>query len=546
MNDNPGVVPGAAPAQAGSTPNTPNASGTMPNTAGGETLGAANGTPNPLNPEPNTYVAEQYAAEQTEYVAGPAEYDMNAAQYDETIQQYDTAQQMPVESTHAQPMPAQMQPIEATQTQSTEATQTQSTEAIQMHPMPVQMQRVEQQPEPELKGSVVEPVKKKSKVGIIIAALLLLVAIGAAVAAILIINPFKTSDRVPAAISKLMSGAPEKVALTGTITATPSDETSPVSSLEVVFGSGIDNKNGENYVNATVTATMADESEFTFDASEVHTADGDLYLKLTGIKDALDNYKPPILNTTGEVTTETNCETNESGATNCETVTTTIPTSTILESLGVFEVIDDEWIRIPASTFSNTTDVINIEPTTMCLIGVAGKLNEYGSDFVAKYNANPFVTYSTENLALKAKKDTLYRLSFNTDKLAAFINSMSGSGFANALNACTGQAATLNDLTADNVASITKMLPAIYVEVDDKDNFTRVYLSMLTDPATATADITISYPTSITITEPESYLDYSTVLNQLLTQFYQTPIVDGDSVTVVEGETVEVVEGTTE
>ncbi|MBR3385949.1 hypothetical protein IKG68_00010 [Candidatus Saccharibacteria bacterium] len=516
MNDNSGVVSGAAPAQAGSTPNTPNASGAMPNTAGGGAPGAANGTPNPLNPEPNSYVTEQYAAEQTEYVAGPAEYDMNAAQYDETIQQYDTVQQMPAEATQGQPMPAQMQ----------------ATEAAQAQPMPAQMQRVEQQPEPELKGSVVEPVKKKSKVGIIIAVLLLLVAIGAAVAAILIINPFKTSDRVPAAISKLMSGAPEKVALTGTITATPSDETSPFSSLEVVFGSGIDNKNGENYVNATVTATMADESEFTFDASEVHTVDGDLYLKLTGIKDALDNYKPPILNTPGEVTTETNCVTDKSGATNCETVTTTIPTSTILESLGVFEVIDDEWIRIPASTFSNTTNVINIEPTTMCLIGVAGKLNEYGSDFVAKYNANPFVTYSTENLALKAKKDTLYRLSFDTDKLAAFINSMSGSGFANALNACTGQAATLSDLTADNVASITKMLPAIYVEVDNKDNFTRVYLSMLTDTATATADITISYPTSITITEPESYLDYSTVLNQLLTQFYQTPIVDGENVTV--------------
>ena len=54
------------------------------------------------------------------------------------------------------------------------------------------------------------------------------------------------------------------------------------------------------------------------------------------------------------------------------------------------------------------------------------------------------------------------------------------------------------------------MLPEIYVEIDDDNNFSRVYLSGETNGTATTADLNFSYPSEITITEPDDYVDIST------------------------------------
>lgn len=388
--------------------------------------------------------------------------------------------------------------------------------------------------EPVPKDSIVEPAKKKGKGALIALLIVIIVAvIGAAVAAIVILKPFSGGDKVPAAVSKLMSGGlPDKTSLAGTITMTTSDEASAVQEIVVNFNTGIKLATLENVATATVTAVFADESEFSFDADEIHTAGGDLYLRLSGIANALDNYVPMTVDAT------TNCIDDGTGLTNCGTTTTT---TSVLDSIGVFEVIDDEWIRIPSTQFSTVMSVVDAdESQTQCLVNAAGDLGKYGQDFVSKYQANQFIAYSTENLGITKKKNTLYKISFDNEELANFINSMATSGFANALLACMGGTATINEITVESVSEMTSLFKSFYVEIDNNNNFTRVYFTLApTDTTAVTVDLDISYPTNISFEEPESYLDFSEVLQRLLGQFYGEPLTQNPDM-VVEG--VEVIE----
>ena len=377
------------------------------------------------------------------------------------------------------------------------------------------------------------PVEKpKKKVGLIVAVLVcLLVAVGCGVAAILLtIN--KNSDPVMAAMQKLMSNeSPKIVAVEGDIDVRPNDDTAPYSMLSIKFNAGVNVKDNENFAGAIITAKFQNGEEFKFNADEIRTADGNLYLRLSNIAEALNNYNS-LLNTTNCVdgAAGTNCLTTrevvDCDATDgsCSDVEVIMPTDTdsVLDFIGVFEVIDNEWIRIPGSLFSNLDDVSMLDEDTQCLIGAAGKLGQFSNNISDLYNKNPFITYSTENLKIVKKKDPLYRLSFNNEKFAGFINSMNNSGFMNELLACTGGQATNKNVTASDVSELTAELPVIYVEIDGSNNFTRVYLEQADadSDAVVTADMSFSYPTGITVQAPDEYIDINEVLSQLLTNFY--------------------------
>jgi len=466
------------------------------------------GTPNPLNPNP---APVQPLGPQPAAPAAPAQ---------------------PIPAAPANPVtsPEVNMPVEpATPAGAAEPT------ASAVPATPVAPAELTMQTEP--KDSIVEP-KKKSKKGPVIALVVLLIALicGGVAAAIVFLNPFAKKDAVPAAIAKLMSGdAPQNVSMNGKVTMTM--EGGLASSLTINFTAGLNNATMGNYASATVTAGLIDGSEFTFSADEVHVEDGDFYLKISGLADAINDYKPPLL----DYDAETNCIGDESGETNCLTEDDILSTDCVTDEFGdvscvydgdftssilgfasVFEVIDDEWIRIPGSSFSNVTDLATLDQPTQCLIDAAGELGNYGSNFATLYNNNPFITYSTENLKITQKKDTLYKLGFNTNELAGFINGLGNSGFMNEMFACmNGEAiSTGQEVTASDLSEIVAMLPTIYVEIDDDDNFTRVYLTVSSDDATATADISLSYPSTITIEEPESYIELNEILTNVLTVLY--------------------------
>lgn len=341
-----------------------------------------------------------------------------------------------------------------------------------------------EEPEAEIKKPRTEkPARKKSKKPAIITAIvLILLAIGAAVAAILILNPFGTHDAVPAAISKLFtSGMPENVKMSGTVTTFDNNKDSVSPSIMMNFSTEINTKTGENIADATASATLPGSAEtLAFNINEIHTKGGDLYLKLGGVA-ALKDFS------------------------------------------AVFKTIDDEWIKIQDSEFSGVSSMVPTDTDATCLIDVAGKLGQYGKDFVALYNANPFVEYSTADINIDQKSNPLYRLYFSPAKLAGFVNSLSGSGFANELMACAGEVAVNEDATEAEMTEVVKSIPTIYVEIDDKDNFTRVYLSVSSEDGLsgAVADISFEYPTSaVKIEEPEHYITLGEFLAQLLTDFF--------------------------
>lgn len=389
----------------------------------------------------------------------------------------------------------------------------------------------EPEPEPRIETMEVvaeEPPKKKSKGGLIAMLVLLVAAFAAALVALIIVNPFKGEDKVPAAIAKLMSGATgDKIALEGIISATSNYDDNYLQSLAADFNFGSDAKTGENFVNANITATFADESEFEFEANEMHTKNGDLYLKLSGISDALNNYTPPTLNADNALQAEnlydietTNCLPNEDGTLNCLILPTEDcdpmldedcivyepyydPTASILESLGMFEALDDEWILIPDSNFSTVESIFDFD----VLVDYLTEIAESAQDFAAKYSENPFVTYSTDGLKIAKKKNALYRLGVDDEKLAGFINSLENI-----------------DVTVRQIAEITKHVSDFYVEIDDNNNITRIYALIETDEANVTIDLAVIYPTSIDLEEPTLYLDFNELMRSMLEQFYGEPI----------------------
>ena len=463
------------------------------------------GTPSPLNPNPSTAPA------------GPAPMPGNAqpvapagpAPTSQPVPPQQVAQPAPAQPTVAQPQPAPAEPV------------------------PVSQQITEQVAELKASDSVVTEPQKKSKKGLIVAlVLLLLVAIGGGVAAALMfLKPFGNKDAVPEAIAKLFSNERQKnVSMSGKITMvnnTDSTASDGLASLTIDFNSGVNTVSTEQYVAATVTATFADESTFQFDANEVHTANNDLYLKVSGVAEALDNYNS---DSSDEAT---KCIEDETGETKCEVIPvncgvdgvnciTPSQASPILEYISVFEAIDDEWIYIPSSTFSNMTGLISPNSQTQCLIDAAGNLGKYNDDFSAIYNNNPFVAYSTDNLKITQKKDQLYLLSFDADKLAGFINAMSTSGFMNDMLACVGGTATNETVTAEDLSDILAELPTIYVEINDQNDFTRVYLATDVEDGAASvaADISLAYPATMSIEEPANYVELNSVLSQLFSGFY--------------------------
>ena len=393
--------------------------------------------------------------------------------------------------------------------------------------------------EPVHGGSSVVVDKPKKKIGFIIAIILFIVAIaGGVAAALIVLNPFGAKkDAVPAAMAKLMSGdAPKLVVIDGTINLTSANESSPFSSMNLKFQSGSNGNSMNNYANVKVTANLKDNTEFSFNADEIGMANGTLYLKLSNIAEALNNYKPTtdVIDCAPEDEdcdeyeyTQIECDEEDEDCIETEVIMPDM-TDSILEFLGVFEVIDGEWIKIPISDFSNVTDLVQVNMPTQCLIDASNKLSEYSDDIAKLYNDNQFINYTTDGLKVAQKKNTLYQLKFDVDKLTAFINSMSNSGFANELLACMGGQATNVSIPAESVAQIVNVLPEIYVEIDDQDNFTRVYLTLSTPDGNTqvTVDLSLSYPTELTINEPDVYIDINEVLNRLLPMFYGNDVYD--------------------
>lgn len=480
------------------------------------------GTPNPLNPAVNggdgvkTTNMEEFSFAETKTTPNASETLAENSVLIDNVKPASFAE------------PAAMQTV---------STNTPTTDTMPTQPMtdPIMKPRDVNSDNFVLKDSVVSDGKNKKKPFIIGAIIFIIIAIicGAAAIAIFVVGS-NSNDRVAKAIEKVLTGkAPNIIEANGSINFTaPAGQTSQVTAYNLNFN-GIFNVNSfENKVTAKVIGEVSGGDEVEVEINEITDKDGDTFFKLSGLGAILSKttLEAATVNTalTDCVDGDTKCETEVEVMTNCDdgdpltncgSTQPDYPLGALSMYSGMFDAIDDQWILV-SGDFSEEMGQLQIfDNSSACLVNAFRTLPQYGKNIASLYNSNQFITYSTDNLEISKKKDPLYRLGFNAEKLAAFINGLSNSGFVNELNACTDNLAINYNVNAGMIEQILNFLPTIYVEVDNNDNFSRVYFKA---DETATADLTLSYPAKLELTLPDSYVDMSTLLNNAMTDFLKT------------------------
>ena len=364
--------------------------------------------------------------------------------------------------------------------------------------------------EPAAPAPVAEPVSepvvpKKKQTGLIVSLIIgLIVLIGGAVAAVLVLFVFnKSADAVPAAIAKVISGEAKDYAISGTITAA-GDDSSAFGGVSLTLDAKINTASMTNSITADVNTSISGmDLYFTFDERTV--SKDKMFIKIDGVTDSITDLMMTMLEENGIDCDEMDCD---------------ALIDQMMEGAGsqfaLISNIEGEWLHIDSSEFSGIGSNVT-DNTSQCLIDAMSSASKYGDDIAALYKDNSFVTYSTENIPITKKKDTIYKLGLDFDKMANFANAMQTSAFANDLKACVGETATNKNVTAADLEEVFTNFPVVYAEIDNNNNFTRLYFSA--EAINLVADLSISYPGTITVEAPSSYLEASEYLTDLLQTF---------------------------
>ena len=353
---------------------------------------------------------------------------------------------------------------------------------------------------------------KKKKTGLIVAVLIyLLIAIGCGVAAILL-NLNLGGDPVAKAISRLMSGNTSNLLVNGDVDIQFGDPSAMVSKASVDFNAKLVANSMINSLDAAVKVTPQNSSkDLAFNVSETYSESGDLYLKVDGITNVLEDF----LSNDGSLTTEPVIEIELEEGEEVEVVG--------IETDDIDEDVDD----VDASITLNIMDL-------------AKNVNANSNSAAEIYNRNPFVTSSTENMRVTSRRDPIYKLGVDSEKFTNYLNAIQNTELLNNLYTCLDWNNNLM-VTTEDVAEIVETMPEIYVEINNDYVFTRLYLyyavagtevdcdtsinieeesyidcdpSLNTKPTVMTVDLTFDYPTDINISEPVEYKNFSEIMQE--------------------------------
>lgn len=349
------------------------------------------------------------------------------------------------------------------------------------------------------------PTKKKTGliVGIIIGAVVL---IGGIIAAVLLMMNTNKGDAVAQAMSKIMGGnAPTNVAIDGDITVLVNAAGSPIKRVNIDLDSDIITGSMINTSSAVLNFTTNDNKDFSVEFDEVYAANGDLYFKIDGITSVLEDSDLIEILSNGALTS-----------------------NTAAGIIDVFEVVDGVWLKISTEEMNalGGSFVSQDSPLT-CVTDLVTDLNKNSNSTAELYNKYPFVTSTTENVVIPGKQGPVYQVSLDSKNFADFANSSINSDVMRRAYECMGY----EDNVAVDEAEIEKMvarMPKVYVEVNGNNDFTRLYLEsdVSEGAATATIDLGFSYPTNVNVSEPVNYTDFSKVITQIMSGFYN---IDGNS-----------------
>ena len=412
---------------------------------------------------------------------------------------------------------------------------------------------------PMEKAPVAEPEQPKKKktgliVGIIIAAIVL---IGGGIAAALLIMNLNKSDVVARAVEKIVAGnAPTNVAIDGTFTLTPNEENNFLSTIQIKLDSEASTNSSLNSSKAVVALNFVsgDSTEFEFD--EVYATNGDLYFKLSGLTNAMEDYARAIQNASTQNTLnvgEADCTQDENGNMVCEeesvdvvdceadgscvsTVSpsdiTTVDGVDALEGLtgilSLIETVDGEWLRVSTDELSSLSQMAQPGSNATCLVNMISDAKNYSNSIAKMYSNNPFITSTTEGVTLASKSgEPVYRVTVNDEKFSAFVSEFQNSTLVNNLFSCMGY--DNEEVNIDNITEEISNLPTFYVEVDKDYNFTRLYFTtdLAESEVSLTSDLGFSYPTNINVAEPAEYTDFSAMIQEMFTSMYALPGTEG-------------------
>ena len=131
--------------------------------------------------------------------------------------------------------------------------------------------------------------KPKKKTGLIVGIIIgLLVLIGGGVAAAILLLG-QNNDPVAAAVDKIMRGdTPANVIVDGTIDFVYNSDDSPISQIKIDLESDMIAGTGVNTSKANLVVSLADGNAYAIEFDEVYAESGDLYFKIDGAMDALE------------------------------------------------------------------------------------------------------------------------------------------------------------------------------------------------------------------------------------------------------------------
>ena len=364
------------------------------------------------------------------------------------------------------------------------------------------------------------PRSSKKKTGLIIAGVVaLFLAIGCGVAAtLLLLNP--GGDPVATAVQRLMSGeSGSKLAVNGTINGTFGDD-SMVSDLNITLDGKADLMAKISSANIGISARLAGNDEaLSINAEEISTGDGDLFIKLDNLSEAIENYGKGL--NSSEPTTQIIEDCDLENAEDCMVDVTTMDSGSavdISQYAVLFELFENKWFRISADDL--TGDDLDMDTDTVqCLNTLYEDIKNSANSLSGVYKDYPFITSSTENITIAKRQNPIYRVIIDGENLANYLKVANDLPAMDSFRACAG--AQNAEIDTEEIKNAIAEMPELYVEVDNNRNFTRLYTEFTIDglDADITLDLNFSYPESVNVSEPTEYENFSDFMQKLSTAF---------------------------
>ncbi len=395
-----------------------------------------------------------------------------------------------------------------------------------MNPSPLDRPMEQAQPE------VTEQPKKK-KTGLIIGILVaLLIATGCGVAALLLFMN-NDDDAVAKAIDKLINGnLPTNTVVDGTIDVALNDSKSAITNLKLDLNSELVVGSMINSTTAKLSVEAKNRETITAELNEIYGTDGDLYLKIDGVSDLVENSSlfDALFNagTTSATELEDNCSPMGAGEeTNClsesviENVVVEESNNDMMEMYATaIKMFEEQWFRISVDELEDLTSETTSQDSLSCVADLIKGANQNSNSLSSNYSKNPFIVSTNKDLPVVSKANPIYAISIDNEKFTNFVDSIKDSETLDEFYSCVGYKAA--NIDTEELIETINSLPTLYVEIDKDYNFTRLYFTYYIEDgaATATVDLGFSYPTNVNISEPTEYKDLSSALQQMFTSTY--------------------------